>query len=426
MFFDRATIKIKSGDGGNGHISFRREKYVPNGGPDGGDGGRGGDVIFRTDKGLNTLIDFRHKRKYFAQNGQEGGKRNCTGKSGDDIYVTVPEGTLIKDAKTGMIIADMSGENKEITVLRGGRGGRGNQHFATPTMQIPRYAQPGKPGVEMDVELELKVIADVGLIGFPNVGKSTFLSCVTNATPKIANYHFTTLTPNLGVVEFGDFRPFVMADIPGLIEGAAQGAGLGHDFLRHIERTRLLLHVVDGAGLEGRDPLEDIRLINEELAGYSEKLAQKPQIIVANKCDAMDDDSKEALWTKLAKEYGEENVFLISAVAHQGLKELLSEVIRRLDELPKETLVFEPEFTVSEATERELPVIVEKIGDKEFSVTGERIERMLGYTNLEDERGFAYFQKFMKENGIIDELKELGMEEGDTVHVCDLSFEYYE
>lgn len=426
MFFDRAKIKIRSGNGGNGHVSFHREKYVTNGGPDGGDGGKGGDIIFTVDKGMNTLIDFRHKRKYFAQNGENGGKRNCTGRSGENLVIRVPEGTLIKDAFSGMIIADMSGENLTQTILRGGRGGKGNQHFATPTMQIPRYAQPGKEGIELDVELELKVIADVGLIGFPNVGKSTFLASVSNAQPKIANYHFTTLSPNLGVVQVDVDKSFVLADIPGLIEGASSGAGLGHYFLRHVERTRLLVHVIDGAGLEGRDPLKDIDLINNELETYSEKLAQKPQIIVANKCDAMLEEDKEELRKTLENKFGKDNVFMISAVARQGIQNLLYKIYDMLSTMPREIITFEPEFEVRAVDNSQLPICIEKIGEGEFEVSGERIEKMLGYTNLEDEKGFAFFQKFMKDTGIIDRLKELGLEEKDTVHVCDLSFEYYE
>lgn len=425
MFFDRAKIFIKSGNGGNGHISFRREKYVPNGGPDGGDGGKGGDVIFTIDEGLNTLVDFRHKRKYRAQDGQQGGKRNCTGKSGEDVVIKVPEGTIIRDSKSKLIIADMSGDNKNITVLRGGRGGRGNQHYATPTMQIPRYAQPGKPGVELEVELELKVIADVGLIGFPNVGKSTFLASTSNARPKIANYHFTTLSPNLGVVSVDVENSFVLADIPGLIEGAGEGAGLGHDFLKHIERTRLLLHVIDGSGSEGRDPIEDIELINSELATYSSELAKKPQIIVVNKCDAMLEEEIVELKDKLLAKYSTD-VYMISAATKYGVKELLYSVVEKLKKLPKDLIIFEPEMEISYKIDDSELIEINKISDDEYEVIGEKIERMLGYTNLEDEKGFAFFQKFMKENGIIDKLKAMGLKEKDTVHVCDLSFEYYE
>lgn len=425
MFFDRAKIFIKSGNGGNGHVSFRREKYVPNGGPDGGDGGKGGDVIFTIDEGLNTLVDFRHKRKYRAQDGQQGGKRNCTGKSGEDVVIKVPEGTIIRDAKSKLIIADMSGENRVIIVLRGGRGGRGNQHYATPTMQIPRYAQPGKQGVELEVELELKVIADVGLIGFPNVGKSTFLASTSNARPKIANYHFTTLSPNLGVVSVDVENSFVLADIPGLIEGAGEGAGLGYDFLKHIERTRLLLHVIDGSGSEGRDPIEDIELINSELLTYSSELAKKPQIIVVNKCDAMLEEEIVELRDKLLTKYNND-VYMISAATKYGVKELLYSVVEKLKKLPKDLIIFEPEMEISYKVDDSELIEINKISDNEYEVVGEKVERMLGYTNLEDEKGFAFFQKFMKENGIIDKLKAMGLKEKDTVHVCDLSFEYYE
>ena len=298
MFADRAKIIIKSGKGGDGHVSFRRELFVPNGGPDGGDGGKGGDIIFEVDEGLNTLTDFRHIRKYAAQNGAEGGKCNQHGKNGEDLVIKVPEGTIIKDDETGKIIADMSGENRREVILKGGRGGKGNQHFATATMQVPKYAKPGVPAKELWVRLELKVIADVGLVGFPNVGKSTFLSRVTNARPKIANYHFTTLSPNLGVVDLEGAKGFVMADIPGLIEGASEGVGLGHEFLRHIERTKLMIHVVDAAGTEGRDPIDDIYKINAELEAYNPEIAKRPQVIAANKTDLIfeaDEDPTERL-----------------------------------------------------------------------------------------------------------------------------------
>ena len=295
MFADRATIIIKSGKGGNGHVSFRREKYVPNGGPDGGDGGRGGDVIFVVDDGLNTLTDFRHRRKFAAENGEEGGKKKCHGKDGADLILKVPAGTVIKDAESDKVIADMSGDNKRQVILKGGRGGQGNSHYATATMQAPKYAQPGGEGIEIEVKLELKVIADVGLVGFPNVGKSTLLSRVTNAQPKIANYHFTTLQPNLGVVDLDGAKGFVIADIPGLIEGASEGVGLGLEFLRHIERTRVMIHVVDAAGTEGRDPIADIKAIDKELAAYDPELLKKPQVIAANKIDSIYGDENEII-----------------------------------------------------------------------------------------------------------------------------------
>ena len=295
MFADRAKIYVRSGKGGDGHVSFRREKYVPDGGPDGGDGGKGGDVILMTDTGKNTLVDYRHVRKYVAENGEDGGKRNCKGKNGKDIILKVPEGTVVKEFNTGKVIVDMSGDTKEFVLLKGGRGGNGNQHYATSSMQAPKYAQPGQPARELDLYLELKLIADVGLIGFPNVGKSTLLSRTTNARPEIANYHFTTLSPHLGVVDLKDGRSFVMADIPGLIEGASEGAGLGHEFLRHIERTKLFIHVVDASSTEGRDPIADIYTINEELAKYNEELSRRPQIIAANKTDAIVISEPEAI-----------------------------------------------------------------------------------------------------------------------------------
>lgn len=303
MFADRAKIYVRSGKGGDGHVSFRREKYVPDGGPDGGDGGRGGDVIFEVDEGLNTLIDFRHTRKYAAGDGEEGGKKNCRGKDGADIVIKMPKGTVVREETSGRVIVDMSGDNLRYTVLTGGRGGCGNQHYATSTMQAPKYAQPGQPAKELSLILELKVIADVGLIGFPNVGKSTFLSRTTNARPKIANYHFTTLSPNLGVVDFGDGSSFVLADIPGLIEGASEGIGLGHQFLRHIERTKLFIHVIDAAGTEGRDPLDDIDAINAELEAYQAGLSSRPQIIAANKTDVMDSEALEDIMQRLQKRF---------------------------------------------------------------------------------------------------------------------------
>ena len=318
MFADRAKIFVKSGKGGDGHVSFRREKYVPNGGPDGGDGGNGGSVYFEVDEGLNTLTDFRHIRKYAAQNGQEGGKRNCAGKNGEDITIKVPEGTVIKEAESGKVIADMSGDNRRVLLLKGGKGGNGNQHYATSTMQAPKYAQPGQPAMELELILELKVIADVGLVGFPNVGKSTFLSKVTNARPKIANYHFTTLSPNLGVVDLDDAKGFVIADIPGLIEGASEGIGLGHEFLRHIERTKVMVHIVDAASTEGRDPIEDIYAINKELEAYNPEIASRPQIIAANKIDMI--YSEDDPITRIKEEFEPKGipVYPISAISGKG------------------------------------------------------------------------------------------------------------
>ena len=428
MFADRAKIYIRSGKGGDGHVSFRRELFVPDGGPDGGDGGNGGDVIFEVDEGLNTLTDYRHKRKYAAQDGQEGGKRNCHGKSGESIVLKVPEGTVIKDAESGKGIADMSGENRRQIILKGGRGGIGNQHFATSTMQAPKYAKPGQPCQELEVMLELKVIADVGLVGFPNVGKSTLLSRVTNAQPKIANYHFTTLSPNLGVVDLDD-DGFVIADIPGLIEGASEGVGLGLDFLRHIERTKVIIHMVDAASVEGRDPIADIHAINKELNAYNPEIAARPQVIAANKIDAIWDKENDPV-EKIRKEFEPEGikVFPISAVTGQGLKELMYHVKGLLDTMDHKPVVFEQEFFPEDMFVREnLPYTVEKSTEEEntYVVEGPRIEKMLGYTNLESEKGFAFFQRFLKDTGILEELEAAGIQEGDTVRMYGLSFTYY-
>lgn len=425
MFADRARIIIKSGKGGDGHVSFRREKFVPNGGPDGGDGGKGGDIIFEVDEGLNTLTDYRHRRKFAAQAGEEGGKKNCHGKNGVDLILKVPEGTVIKDAESGKVIADMSGDNKRQIILTGGRGGLGNQHYATSTMQAPKYAQPGGESIEIEVQLELKVIADVGLVGFPNVGKSTFLSRVTNAKPKIANYHFTTLNPNLGVVDL-DGNGFVIADIPGLIEGASEGIGLGHEFLRHIERTKVIIHMVDGASVEGRDPLEDIKAINKELEAYDPAILEKPQVIAANKMDVCMEGSEEII-EKLRKEFEPKGieVFSISAVSGQGVKELLYHVQELLKTCPEEVTVYEPEFDPALRFFSEEPFTVEINEEGEYVVEGPRIEKMLGYTNIDSEKGFLFFQRFLKEQGILKQLEELGIEEGDTVRMYGLMFDYY-
>ena len=427
MFADRAKIIIKSGKGGDGHVSFRREKYVPNGGPDGGDGGHGGDVIFVVDDGLNTLTDFRHRRKFAAEPGEEGGKRNCHGKNGADLILKVPQGTVIKDAETGKVIADMSGENRRVTVLKGGRGGLGNQHFATATMQAPKYAKPGGDAIELEVTLELKVIADVGLVGFPNVGKSTFLSRVTNAQPKIANYHFTTLQPNLGVVDMEEGFGFVIADIPGLIEGASEGIGLGHEFLRHVERTKVIIHIVDAAGTEGRDPIQDIHAINKELKEYNPELLEKPQVIAANKIDAIYGDENEII-SALRKEFEEKEgirVFPISAVSGQGVKELLYHVKDLLATCPKEPMVYEQEFDPSVMVFKDEPYTIEIAEDGAYVVEGPKIDKMRGYTNIDSEKGFVFFQRFLKEQGILDELEEMGIEEGDTVRMYGNEFDYY-
>ncbi len=427
MFADRAKIYIRSGKGGDGHVSFRREKYVPNGGPDGGDGGHGGDVIFMVDEGLNTLTDFRHIRKYKAQDGEQGGKKNCRGKNGANIMIKVPEGTVLKEAESGKVITDMSGENKQYTILRGGHGGKGNQHYATPTMQAPKYAQPGQPAKELELLLELKVIADVGLVGFPNVGKSTLLSRVTNANPKIANYHFTTLNPNLGVVDLAEGKGFVIADIPGLIEGASEGVGLGHEFLRHIERTKVIIHIVDAASTEGRNPVSDIHAINKELEAYNKEISNRPQVIAANKIDAIYNNGEDPI-QKIKDEFEPKGikVFPISAVSGKGLKELLYCVNTMLEELNEAPTVFEQEFFPELEGASEEPYTVEYDEEnEEYVVEGPRIEKMLGYTNLESEKGFSFFQKFLKENGILDELEALDIKEGETVRMYGLKFDYY-
>ena len=423
MFSDKVRIFIKSGKGGDGHVSFRRELYVPAGGPDGGNGGHGGDIIFQVDKGLNTLGDFRHNSKYIAQSGEEGGKKRCTGKNGEDLIIKVPEGTVIYDDESGKVIADMSGDNMKETILKGGRGGKGNMNYATATMQAPQYAQPGQEAKELWVRLELKCIADVGLVGFPNVGKSTFLSRVTNARPKIANYHFTTLNPNLGVVDIDGGKGFVIADIPGLIEGASEGVGLGHQFLRHIERTKVIIHIVDAASTEGRDPIADIKAINAELEAYNPDLLKRPQVIAANKIDAIYDDGSGTNPVELIKAAFEPEgikVYPISAVTGQGVKELLYAVRELLDNFPDDVVIFEKEFDVDELLDNSddnYNVYIDENGV--FIVEGERIDKMLGYTNLESEKGFNFFQKFMKSSGAIDRLEELGIEEGDTVRVGD-------
>ena len=429
MFADRARIYVRSGKGGDGFVSFRREKYVPAGGPDGGDGGRGGDVIFEVDEGLNTLIDFRNVRKYKAGDGEPGSKRNCRGKDGGDITLKVPQGTVIREAESGSVIVDMSGENRRVVLLKGGRGGSGNQHYATSTMQAPKYAQPGQSAKELELLLELKVIADVGLVGFPNVGKSTFLSRVSNARPKIANYHFTTLNPNLGVVDLEGTRGFVIADIPGLIEGASEGVGLGHEFLRHIERTKIIIHIVDAAGTEGRDPVADIYAINRELEAYDPNVAKRPQVIAANKIDAICDSEADPI-SRIRKEFEPKGiaVYPISAVSGQGVKELLYHVNEMLEGLGEEITIFEQEYFPEQETAADSDgpcSVVYDPDEDEYVVEGPRIEKMLGYTNLDSEKGFSFFQKFLKDTGILTQLEELGIQDGDTVRMYGLKFDYY-
>ena len=440
MFQDRVRIFIKSGKGGDGHVSFRRELYVPDGGPDGGNGGRGGDIIFQVDKGLNTLGDFRYNGKYLAKPGEEGGKRRCTGKNGEDLIIKVPEGTVIYDDASGKVISDMSGDNTREVILTGGRGGKGNMNYATSTMQAPQYAQPGEDAKELWVRLELKCIADVGLVGFPSVGKSTFLARVTNARPKIADYHFTTLNPNLGVVtnegivELGSGKGFVIADIPGLIEGASEGVGLGIQFLRHIERTKVIIHIVDAASVEGRDPVADIKAINKELEKYNPDLLKRPQIIAANKIDlipGMIDDSETDPIKQLRDAFAKDNISIypISAVTGEGVNELLLAVRGLLDEFSEDIVIFEREFDMDELLDNpeESYTVEYNQEDNIYEVTGPRVDRMLGYTNLESEKGFQFFQKFLDKSGILKELCKLGISEGDTVRVGDyLEFEYFE
>lgn len=384
-------------------------------------------MIFQVDDGLNTLNDFRHKRKYAAGHGEDGRKRNCHGRNGEDLVIKVPAGTIIRDAESDKVIADMSGENRRQIILKGGRGGLGNQHFATATMQAPKYAQPGQPGIELEVRLELKVIADVGLVGFPNVGKSTLLSRVTNAQPKIANYHFTTLNPNLGVVDLDGTNGFVIADIPGLIEGASEGVGLGHAFLKHIERTKVMIHIVDAASVEGRDPIADIYAINQELENFNPKLMEKPQVIAANKIDAIFDEAESAL-PVLKAEFEPKGiqVFPISAVSGQGLKELLYYVNEMLGKLDQAPVVYEQEFYPETKEFQSGSFTVEyDAKDNVYIAEGPKIEKMLGYTNIDSEKGFLFFQKFLREHGILEELEKAGITEGDTVRMYGHEFDYY-
>ena len=423
MFVDRVKIHVKGGNGGNGMVSFFRAKYITHGGPDGGDGGRGGDVIFVGDESMGTLMDFRYKRMFKAGNGQDGGKRNCFGKDGESVVIKVPVGTVIREAESGKIMADITKHGEEKILIHGGKGGKGNQHFATPTRQAPRYAESGRVAKEYDVILELKLIADVGLIGFPNVGKSTLLSMVTNANPKIANYHFTTLAPNLGVVEgrYGD--SFVLADIPGLVEGASEGVGLGHAFLRHVERTKVFIHVVDAAGVEGDDPVENVRKINQELEAYNPELMKRPQVIAANKTDIPgSEENVERLKEAYEKEGFE--VFPISAATNKGLDELLTKVAEILKNYP-EDIVFEEEYEeYDEVAVDQEPFTIE-IEDEVYVVRGVGVENMIGYTNIDTEKGFAFFQRYLKEKGIIEALEEKGIQEGDTVRIYDMEFEFW-
>lgn len=423
MFTDYVKINVKSGNGGNGAVSFRREKYVAAGGPDGGDGGKGGDVYFFVDPDANTLVDFRFKKKFRAEDGKNGEGNHRYGKSAEDLYIGVPIGTIIRDAETNEVLADLSEKNQKELILPGGRGGKGNSHFATSTRQAPRFSQDGEKGIEKDLILELKLLADVGLVGFPNVGKSTFLSRTTSATPKIANYHFTTLEPNLGVVksEYGD--SFVIADIPGIIEGASEGTGLGIQFLRHIERTRLLLHVIDVSGSEGRRPVEDFNTINEELKQYSEKLANRKQIIVANKIDSMQDESLYEELENMAKGKNIE-IYKISAVTGEGIDTLLKRVVEILKVLPKEDIVEIKERKVYKLEEENDFTITRE--DGMFVVDGPAVQKIMRRVNLEDNESMYYFQRCLEDIGVNKALKEAGVQEGDTVKVVDWELEWYD
>ncbi|NLU51788.1 MAG: GTPase ObgE [Clostridiaceae bacterium] len=423
MFIDYAEVYIKAGDGGNGAVSFHREKYVPNGGPDGGDGGDGGNVIFKVDPGLRTLMDFRYKRKYIAENGQKGGSKNMTGRRGKDLIVRVPQGTIVRDKETGQIIADLSKENQQEIIAKGGKGGAGNQHFATPTRQIPNFAKSGTPGQERTVILELKLIADVGLLGYPNVGKSTLLSMVSSAKPKIANYHFTTITPNLGVVSLGEGESFVLADIPGLIEGAHEGTGLGFAFLRHVERTRLLIHVIDIAQIDGRDAFQDFEVINRELELYNPELAKRPQIIAANKIDVLDDPERLVRFKSEMEKRGYK-VFEISAATGQGVNELMRYAYETLKQLP-EIVLFDPSERVIDldSEKNEPPFTVRRENDV-YVVEGPWVDRIMGSVNLSDRDSLRYFQRSMKNIGVIEALEKKGINEGDTVRIGEIEFEY--
>lgn len=425
MFIDKARIFVKAGNGGNGAVSFRREKYVPAGGPDGGDGGRGASVIFEVDNDLRTLMDFKYQRKYVATPGGDGSKKRQAGKNGEDLVLKVPAGTIIRDEATNKIIADLKAEGDRAVVARGGRGGKGNQHFANAVRQAPNFAKSGTDGEERWVILELKMIADVGLLGFPNVGKSTFLSVVTAAKPKIANYHFTTLTPNLGVVQtkFGD--SFVLADIPGLIEGAAEGVGLGHDFLRHVERTKVLIHIVDISGLEGRNALEDFDNINDELKLYNEKLATRPQVVVANKIDILEDESVFEEFKVTLEERGYK-VFKMSAATREGVDDVISYVSQILKDAEDIELVSEDELYVPELDSAEEEGLNVEIEDGVYVVTGKSLRRIMYSVNFEDMESIQFFQKTMESEGVFDKFRDMGIEDGDTVKIYDIEFEFYD
>lgn len=423
MFIDKAKIFIKAGKGGNGAISFHREKYVAAGGPDGGDGGKGGNVVFKVELGMTTLMDFRYKRKYVAQNGMDGSGKRQKGKKGEDIIIKVPQGTIVRDAESNRIIADLSDPEKEVILAKGGNGGWGNAHFATAVRQTPNFAKNGQSGDEREIYLELKLLADVGLVGFPNVGKSTILSMTTKADPKIANYHFTTLEPNLGVVDLGDHRSFVLADIPGIIEGASEGVGLGHEFLRHIERTRILIHVVDVSGIEGRNPIEDFDIINNELSKYDMALEERPQIVAANKTDIIQDEEAYKAFLDEMEKRGIE-VFTISAATNQGVSELMNKTYEELSKLPPIT-IFEPEMDIDEEE-----FILDDKGyeikrdNEAYVITGSWIEAVGGSVNFSDNESLQYFQRALLNRGVIEDLIKMGIQEGQTVRIGDLEFDF--
>ena len=426
MFIDKAKIFVRSGKGGNGSVSFRREKYVPLGGPDGGDGGKGGSIVFKVDTGITTLLDFKYRKKFIAEDGEAGSTSKCYGKNGEDLYITVPMGTIIREAETNKVIADLSHKDDVFVLLRGGKGGKGNAKFATPTRQAPHFAEPGMPGEEMQIVLELKLLADVGLLGFPNVGKSTFLSMTTAAKPKIANYHFTTLKPNLGVVAADGVEPFVMADIPGIIEGASEGVGLGLEFLRHIERTRLLIHVVDISGIEGRDPFEDFVKINEELKNYSVKLWDRPQIVVANKADMLYDELVFEDFKKKVNELGFDKVFKMSAATRDGVDDVIKEAARMLKEIPiTELEIAEDERYIPEEKKFTYEIRVEEGEEYDtYYVFGSFVDRLLSAVNVHDADSLRYFHKVLKNKRVLDELREMGIQDGDMVNLNDFEFEY--
>ncbi len=427
MFIDKARIFIKSGKGGDGAVSFRREKYVPLGGPDGGDGGRGGSIVFKVDTGMTTLLDFKYKKKYVAEDGVNGGTSKCYGKDGEDLVINVPLGTIIREASTNKIIADLSHKDDEFKFLKGGKGGKGNAKFATPTRQAPHFAEPGMPGEEMFVILELKLLADVGLLGFPNVGKSTFLSMTTAAKPKIANYHFTTIRPNLGVVKPEGAPAFVMADIPGIIEGAAEGVGLGIQFLRHVERTRLLIHIVDISGLEGRDPFEDFVTINEELKKYSVKLWDRPQIVVANKCDMLYDEQVFEDFKKKVNELGFDKVYKMSAATRDNVDAVIKEAARMLQDIPVTDLIISDEERYIPEDKKftyEIRIEPNEEGTNTYIVEGSFVDRLLSAVNVNDADSLRYFHKVLNNKGVLSELREMGIEDGDMVRLNDFEFEY--